>query len=302
MSVLYTPTSLEKGLKTLFLQHFSTEAALAPRIAHIESSDSDSEKYDWLGQSPTMQQFLDERRTIPLSNTSYSIENLTWEATITVSRNDLADNRTGSIQRRIQQMAATAAGHQNKLIINQLIDGTSATLGLCYDGTAMFGNSHPARGDEGGVSDNLLSGTGTTVAAVSADLATAKATMLNFANESSEPFFGDGVGSLAVVCSPSLEKVFRETLNAGMISNTSNVQVGMADLIVSPRLSDVDDWYLLNTGSARSLILQDREPLEFSALEGNSDSGFMRDQWVYGVRARYNVGVGFWQAGVKTVN
>ena len=299
MSVLYTPTSLEKGLKTLFLQYFSTEAALAPRIAHIESSDSDSEKYDWLGQSPTMQQFLDERRSIPLSNTSYSIENLTWEATITVSRNDLADNRTGSIQRRIQQMAATAAGHQNKLLINALIDGTTD---LCYDGVAMFSDSHPARGDEGGVQDNLFSGSGTTVSAVSSDLATAKAGLLNFTNEAGEPYAADGIGSMAVICSPSLEKVFRETLNAGMISNTSNVQVGMADLIVSPRLSDADDWYLVRTDASRALILQDREPLEFSALEGNSDSGFMRDQWVYGVRARYNVGYASPFSAIKTTN
>jgi len=299
MSVLYTPNSLEKGLKAMFLQYFSTEAALAPQIAHIESSDSDLESYEWLGQAPTMQEFLDERRSMPMSNTKYSITNKTWESTITVSRSDLADSKTGGVQRRIQQMAATAAGHQNKLLINALIDGTSDT---CYDGTAMFGNSHTARADEGGVQDNLLAGTGTTTATCAADIATAKATMLNFTNEAGEPFHGDGIGSLAVVCGPSLEKAFRETLNAGIISNTSNVQTGMADLIVSPRLSDADDWYLLRTDSARSLILQDREPLEFSALEGNSDSGFMRDQWVYGVRARYNIGYAFWQCAVKTVN
>ena len=299
MSVLYTPNSLEKGLKVLFLKHFATEGALASRLCHIENSDSDAESYDWLGQSPTMQEFLDERRSIPLSNTKYTITNKTWESTITVSRSDLADNKTGSIQMRIRQMAAAAAGHSNKLIISQLESGTTDTG---YDGVAMFSNSHTARADEGGTSDNLLAGTGTTTAQVGADFATAKAEMLKFVGENGEPFHADGIPQLTVVCPPDMEKAFRETLNAGIVSNTSNVQVGAADLIISPRLTDANDWYLLRTDSVRPLIFQDREPLEFTSLEGSSDNGFLRDQWSYGIRARYNVGIGFWQAATKTVN
>ncbi len=290
---------MEKGLKVLFLQHFATEAALASRLCHIENSDSDLESYDWLGQSPTMQEFLDERRVVPLSNTKYTITNKTWESTITVKRTDLADNKTGSINRRIQQMAAAAAGHSNKLIISAL---ESATTDTAYDGIAMFSSSHTARADEGSTQDNLLAGSGTTVAQVGADFATAKAEMLKFKGENGEPFHADGIPSLAVVAPPDLEKVFREVLNAGIISNTSNVQVGAADLIISPRLTDADDWYLLRTDSVRPLIFQDREALEFTSLEGQSDGGFNRDVWQYGVRARYNVGYGFWQCATKTVN
>ena len=34
----------------------------------------------------------------------------------------------------------------------------------------------------------------------------------------------------------------------------------------------------------------------FDALEGSSENGFLRDQFLYGVRARYNVGFGDWRA------
>jgi phage major head subunit gpT-like protein len=44
------------------------------------------------------------------------------------------------------------------------------------------------------------------------------------------------------------------------------------------------------------VIFQSRVPVEFAALEGESESGFMRDQYFYGVRARYNVGYGLWQS------
>ena len=298
MSVLYSPTSLEKGLKVKFLEYFVTESNLAPKIAYVESSDSDAEKYDWLGQSPSMQAFVDERRPIPLSNTGYSIANQTWESTIIVKRTDLADNKTGSIQRRIQQMAATASSHVNKLLIDALVSGTAD---LCYDGSAMFG-SHAARADEGGAQSNALSGSGTTTAQLSADFASAKASMLKFKGENGEPVSGDGGIQMAVVCPPDLEKGFRETLNGAIISNTSNVQVGGAELIVSPRLVDANDWYLLRIDSAKSLILQEREPIEFTALEGNTDQGFMRDQYLFGCRARYNVGYGQWTADIKVSN
>lgn len=301
MSVLYTPNSLEKGLKTLFLQHFASEVNLVSALAFIEKSDSASESYDWLGQVPQMQEFIDERRTAPLSNTKYTITNRTYEATLAVNRDDLADNKTGSVSRRIQQMALRAAAFPNKLTIDALVSGTTD---LCYDGTAFFGNSHTARADEGSAQDNLLAGTGTTTSAFAADLSSSKAAMLGFLDEAGEPFHGDGVVGLTCVVPVELEKVAREVLGASMISNTSNVaHQGMAELIVSPRLSDANDWYLCRTdAAAKALIFQDRQPVEFEALEGSSDAGFSRRQYQYGVSARYNVGYGFWQSATKTVN
>jgi phage major head subunit gpT-like protein len=54
------------------------------------------------------------------------------------------------------------------------------------------------------------------------------------------------------------------------------------------------------TRAVRGLILQQRSdvPVEFSALDSRSgsESAFMRDLFYYGVRARYNVGYGMWQA------
>jgi phage major head subunit gpT-like protein len=180
----------------------------------------------------------------------------------------------------------------------------SGTTDLCYDGTAFFGNSHTARADEGSAQDNLLAGTGTTTSAFAADLSSSKAAMLGFLDEAGEPFHGDGVVGLTCVVPVELEKVAREVLGASMISNTSNVaHQGMAELIVSPRLSDANDWYLCRTdAAAKALIFQDRQPVEFEALEGSSDAGFSRRQYQYGVSARYNVGYGFWQSATKTVN
>ncbi len=52
---------------------------------------------------------------------------------------------------------------------------------------------------------------------------------------------------------------------------------------------------LSTKGVVKPVILQSRTPIEFAALEADSESGFMRDEYVYGVRARYNAGYGLWQ-------
>ena len=281
------------------LEYFSSENSLADRLCFVETRASDKEKYEWLGQAPQMSELMGERKITPLSDTGYELTNTTYEATIAVKRNHLEDGQTGSINRRIQQMAQTASQHVNKLVIDALVNGTTDT---CYDGTAFFGNSHTARGD-GAAFDNLAPGSGNSSSAIATDLATAKSTMLRFQDEAGESFHADSPAQFTVVAPPELEKNFREVLGASMISNTSNMQVGAAELIISPRLSDANDWYFLRTDNlARGLIFQQRSPIEFSALESNTESSFLREVYYYGVRARYAVGYAFPQCAIKMVN
>ena len=49
----------------------------------------------------------------------------------------------------------------------------------------------------------------------------------------------------------------------------------------------------------RPFVPVDRLPLEFTALEGSSEEGFMRDKFYYGTRARYRLTFGYWQRALK---
>jgi phage major head subunit gpT-like protein len=40
--------------------------------------------------------------------------------------------------------------------------------------------------------------------------------------------------------------------------------------------------------------------VEFGALEQDSDTGFRREVFLYGVRARYRIAYGYWQYAVRT--
>lgn len=302
MGMLADTGLLAKGLKAEFIQQFASEATLLDKLATVVPSNSDGETYAWLGESPTMSEFVDTRQIKGFSDTTYTITNKTWEATMAVLRSELEDDNTGSIRLRVQQLAQKARRHVNKLLVDALINGTTD---LCYDGTAYFGNSHTARGEQSSAQDNLLAGSGTTVAALKTDVQAAMAAMMNFVDERGEPFWEDfNPSEFVAVVPPGIFHNFREAIEATVISNTTNTMSGsIGQVLPAARLSDADDWYLLYTGGVvRPLIFQDRMGMEFTALEGDTETAFKNERYLYGVRARYNVGYGFWQFGVKTTN
>ncbi len=62
------------------------------------------------------------------------------------------------------------------------------------------------------------------------------------------------------------------------------------DVVLFPWLSDTDTWYMLRVNRAtKPFLFQDRAPIEFSSLEDGSDEAFMKERYLYGVRARYAI-------------
>lgn len=302
MGLINDTVWVTRGIKAKFTEVFYAQPSLVSGISTVITSDGPSETYGWLSESPTMQEFVDTRQVKGFSDTSYAITNKTWEATIGVKRAELEDDQAGAIQMRVTQVAQRTAQHPNKLLIDALVNGTTDTG---YDGVAFFSDTHPIRGEQSATQDNLLAGTGTTVATFKTDIQTALATMKAFKDERDEPFWEDfDPANLWLICHPNVEWNAREALEATIISNTTNVLSGaVGNVYGTARLSDTNDWYLLYCGAAvRPLIFQDRTSVELLEQAEGSDGAFWTDSYHYGVRARYNVGYGFWQFAVKTTN
>ncbi|TGG92525.1 head protein [Natronospirillum operosum] len=80
---------------------------------------------------------------------------------------------------------------------------------------------------------------------------------------------------------------------------------GTPDLVSNQDIPATDPgtaWYLLDTSRAlKPFIFQERTPHNFQALTDETDQNvFIRDEYLYGVRARSNVGFGFWQMAYKS--
>lgn len=300
MGQVVSPITLEKGLRAEFLKAYnSTEDSAIMSAAMKLSSSADHEKYAWLGSAPIMQEFKDEKVPKGLLDFSYTVTNVPYEATIKVDKFALRNDQLAATQMRIRDLGARARTFPIKLLMDQLVNGDSQ---LCYDGQNFFSASH-AEGASG-TQSNLLSGTGATLATIQADFFAARAKMLSYKDDIGQPFYEDISGQdLLVIAPPALQGIFEQLFNATFIANTDNVLKGAAQLAFSSRLSDTNDWYLMNrAGAVKPLVLQENMPIEFGALEGQSDEGFKRRMYLYGVEWYGNVGYGLWQKAVKTTN
>lgn len=84
--------------------------------------------------------------------------------------------------------------------------------------------------------------------------------------------------------------VYAEADGTGAVTTVSNVDI--------PGTNPGPAWYLLdNRRTLKPFIFQPRQRPQFDALTDpkSSDTVFMKDKFVYGARARHNVGYGFWQ-------
>lgn len=293
---------LTKGLRSDFFDHFERTPNHFKELATRIVSNSDREDYRWLGTVPRIREWDQGRLAQGLRTERYSIENLKYEATIEVDRDEVSDDQTGQIRMRVAELAQRAATHKDFLLAQLLIGGETAGNDS-YDGVSFFNATH-ASGASGNQS-NLLTydaaATDTpTVAEFKEALKTALGAMLSYKDDQGEPMLVTA-SSLVCLVPPTMLFTVSEAINATIIGSSTNVLHGIARVVALPWLTDKSKWYLLKTdGVVRPFIFQDREPVEFGALAEDSDEGFRREKFLFGVRARYRMAYGYWQFAVRT--
>lgn len=298
------PELLLPGLKAEFALAYKAELDNNPteRLATVINTTQPIQKYGWLGSVPAMREFVDERRPSGLAAYAVSIEDKVFESTIAVDRRAVEDDQLDLIRLRVRDLAARVAAHRHQMIVEALADGFSASG---YDGVSFFNTAHPTVGSStyGNKGTNGLSASSLTDAITS---------MMSVPDDQGTPM---GIVPDTLVVGPkqlwnALELVESPVVvYKGNSSDTvpstpyKNVFFGRMNVVVSPFLRDASDdyWFLLDTKRAvKAILLQQRAdvPVEFTALESGSgsESAFMRDRYLYGVRGRYNVGYGLWQS------
>jgi len=293
---------LTKGLTSEFFNRFDSTTTHFQNLATRVTSTTDRETYRWLGTVPQVREWGTGRLAQGLRTESYSIENLKYEATLEVDRDEISDDQTGQIRIRVAELADRAATHKDYLV-SQLLLGGETTGNNSYDGVSFFNASHVSGAS--GTQSNLLTFDATTVDEPTVDefkasLKAAIGEMLAYKDDQGQPMMTSASG-LACVVPTTMLFTASEAINSTVIGNETNVLSGIARVIPFPWLTDLSKWYLLKTdGVVRPFIFQDREPIEFNALTEESDEGFRREKFLFGVRARYRMAYGYWQFAVRT--
>ena len=296
------------GFRSLFQSAFEAASLQAPwrELALPVTSTGQIESYDWLGTVPVMVDVTNgDIQVEGLGNYSQSITNLTYKAAIEVARAAFEDDKLNLISPRVQQLGEEAGRHPGQLIFALFESG-----GLAFDATAFFADTRVI-GRSANV-DNIVSGAygAGTVAEFQAGIAAGRAQMRLFQDDQGRPM---NVSPNVIVVPPALEQAcFQALTDAGRAVNAPAVpatadgafRLAGYTVLVNPDLTTTDDWYMFYTsGATRPFIYQERVA---PALEGlttpETESGIVRDRFLYSVRARYAVGYGDPRYAVKLLD
>ena len=148
-------TGIYKSFSTIFNQAFDAAPSQRDLVAMTVPSGGKSVDYKWLGDFPMMQEWLGDRVIKDLSAFHYEIVNKSYEATVEVDRDDIADDQIGVYTPMIQGLGQAAKVHPDILVFALLAAGFST---LCFDGQYFFDTDHPvgtgtASNDGGGGGD-----------------------------------------------------------------------------------------------------------------------------------------------------
>lgn len=278
------------GLRVSFSAAFNKVYLETPsnkeKIATTVPSTTKLNTYGWLGDFPTMREWIGEREIQNLEEKSYNIVNKHFEASVAVNRDDVEDDNLGLYTVQMQMMASEAKMHQDVLVMGMLKNGFT---GKCYDDLPFFSDKHK-------VGKDPCSNKGT-AKLTPESYAAARASMMSVKKDNGDPA---NIRPSLLVVPPVLEAVARKILEAELIDGTTNPWKGSAELLLDSALSGGtygNNWFLLDTKKPlKPLIFQERKKVKFvSRVNENDDNVFMKNEYIYGADGRYNAGYGFWQ-------
>ncbi|MFA5187074.1 MAG: Mu-like prophage major head subunit gpT family protein [Patescibacteria group bacterium] len=149
------------SFSTAFNKAYTLAESKADLLAMRMPSSGRKEIHSWLGGVPNMKQWVDERQLEGFSLYAYELENIPWEATLEVDRDDILDDQMGGYGISIQQMGYNAKTHPDILLAAAMAAGFSTA---CYDGSYFFATDHPYVPASGGAATtqaNTDGGSGT---------------------------------------------------------------------------------------------------------------------------------------------
>jgi len=256
-----------RGTRADFVDAIGTAPNVWMKHCKQVESDAPDERYTWLGMLPIPRRFISERNIQGVRDFTFTVENFEYEMSFIVDQKTGEDDRHGTVQARIKEIAEVYATFKDSLFASLLIAGESSTD--TYDGTAFHSASRTI--GQSGTIDNTEEATITpdnspSVAEIKAALKHIIESMWRYADDQGRVAYNAAAMTrLACAIPPEHHQVFTEAINSSLISNSDNPWMkGITEFDVLPYLTDADNaFYLSAIGAERMPFLhQQRVPLQ----------------------------------------
>ena len=150
--------TVSRGFSAAFREGFGQAPVENLDVLAMEStSRSKEEEYGWLGQFPSLREWVGERVRRGIMEHGYTIRNKKYEAAISVGRDDIEDDHYGVYSPIMREAGRAAAAHPLQLVFQALKNGFTT---VCYDGQYFFDSDHDD--GKGGSHSNTGGGSGAT--------------------------------------------------------------------------------------------------------------------------------------------
>jgi phage major head subunit gpT-like protein len=274
-------------------------------IAQEVPSNTTSVTY-YLNQTlPRLRAWTGPRVENNIKRNGFAVTNVDYEDTVAVDINDIEDDNAGLYSTMFEALGRASAMWPNDLVYNAISAGSTDA---CIDGQPFFNGSHPLEIPGAPTTQSNLH---TSTALTAANFSTIRLRMKMLKGEDGKPL---GVGRKLVLVVPTeLEDTARRIVLAdsvGYLSNSSstaadsNINKGMAELLVIPELSALSatTWYLMDVGQVlKPFIVQIRKsPNQVIAKDKLDDESVFAERTAkFGVHGRGAGTYGLWQLAHK---
>lgn len=261
-------------------------AKIATRIPSTKASNI----YKWLSGWPKLRQWVGPKVVQNLKGNGYIVENLDFEATVSIPRNDIEDGHTVVYLPMMEQAGQNAQEFPDELVF---VAVNNAFTAPCFDGKPFICSDHPV-GDRKESNMGTMRLSADSLDAADASIGAARAAMR--ARKDAEGRSMNVTPTILMV-GPMLENVARNLLTLERFKDgTPNPYKGSLELLVCNQIEDPDQWFLLDTSRVvKPFIFQPRKEPEMVPEGVNSPNAFFLAEYLFSIEARGAGAFGFWQ-------
>lgn len=282
----------------------SLAEGLVEQICMYMKSDRELEEYGWIGETPSMREWIAERRKTSPESFNFLLKNKKYESGLEVEVDDIRRDKTGQIKMRISQLADVAAEHPGELLAAVMMSGESQ---LCYDGQYFYDTDH-VEGKSGtqsnksqvDLSDLPVGQHGSPTSPSDEEMSEAIykgiSQLLSLKNDAGRPANGNArkfvvvvpIGLMKAAQAATRNKVFASGKDNTLLTSDFEVSVK-----VDPRLTWTTKFTVNRVdGRTKPFIHQEEIRTELKAIAEDSELEIMEDKHFYGVKAIRTIGFG----------
>lgn len=252
-------------------------------------------------------EFTHDRYTNAIDVPVEDIEQASRLQTLGMGLQDLA-----TYARLTTDLAMQAKDHPLDLALELLEAGAGSSKGLAYDGQYFFDTDHSYRPDVAGSQSNIVTGTGTSLAQLKADLLSVISRFSSFnydqtgaSNWQKKPLNKSIAGKIFIIAPTQMAGALYELKYSKSVSSTGEDNtVRNAFDYMTQTFSDTNDWYaiLIDQPTVRPIIVSIEKPAVLDYPQVNDFMWKENQLATYGLNGRWTAVYGAWWKAIKVTN